>query len=131
MWFPSKYSPLDTIHLSHLRFHCWKHPLNSSSLFSSDVVSLLIVITSPKCHPRSTNLHLVVLVDPRFVTCDDPFQEFIAFLQGFPVNITLFPSQLLLRSEQFWYNLGAKRFHFQMFHQNRTTFPNQVLLLSF
>ena len=22
----------------------------------------------------------VVIVDPRFVTCDDPFQEFIAFL---------------------------------------------------
>jgi len=60
MWSPSKYSPFDTIHLSHLRFHRWKHPWNSSSLkpFSSDVVSRLIVVTSPKCRPRSTNLHL-------------------------------------------------------------------------
>ena len=55
MWSPSKYSPLDTIHLSHLRSHCWKYPWNSSSLkpFSSDVVSLLIVVTSPKCHPAA------------------------------------------------------------------------------
>ena len=57
---PFKYSPLDTVRFSHLRFHCWKNPWNSSSLkpFSSDVVSLLIVITSPRCRPRSTNLHL-------------------------------------------------------------------------
>jgi len=61
----------------------------------------------------------VVFVDPRFVACDDPFQEFIAFLWGFPVNATLFPSQLLLRSEQFRYNLGANLFYFQMFRQNR------------
>ena len=59
----------------------------------------------------------VVLVDPRFVACDDPFQEFIAFLWGFPVSTTLFPSQLLLRSEQFQYSLGANLFHFQMFGQ--------------
>src|SRR5215468_7972199 len=53
MWSPSKYSPLDTIHLSHLRFHCWKHPWNFSSLkpFSSDVISLLIVVTSPQIPP--------------------------------------------------------------------------------
>ena len=31
-WSLSKYSPLDTINLSHLRFRCWKHPWNSSSL---------------------------------------------------------------------------------------------------
>ena len=57
---PSKYSPLGTIHLSHLCFHCWKHPWNSSSLkpFSSNVISLLIIITFPKCRPHSTNLHL-------------------------------------------------------------------------
>ena len=60
MWSPSKYSPFDTIHLSHLCFHCWKHSWNSASLkpFSSDVISLLIVVTSPKFCPRSTNLHL-------------------------------------------------------------------------
>jgi len=85
MWSPSKYYPLDTIHLSHLRFHCWKHPWNSSSLkpFSSDVLSLLIVVTSPKCRPRSTNLQLgkkKKYQGAKFVTCDDPFQEFIAFL---------------------------------------------------
>jgi len=52
--------PFKTLPIRHLRFHCWKHPWNSSSLkpFSSDVVSLLIVVTSPKCRPRSTNLHL-------------------------------------------------------------------------
>ena len=61
----------------------------------------------------------VVLVDPQFVICDDPYQEFIAFLWGYPVNATLFPSQLLLRSEQFWYNLGTNLFHFHMFRQNR------------
>src|SRR5215510_2788792 len=35
-------------------------PLNSSLLkpFSADVISLLIVVTSPICRPRSTNLHL-------------------------------------------------------------------------
>ena len=43
----------------------------------------------------------VVIVDPQFITCDDPFQEFIAFLRGFPVGATLLPLQLLLRSEQF------------------------------
>ena len=60
MRFPSKYSPFDTIHLSHLCFHCWKHPYNSASLkpFNSDVISLLVVVTSPKFRPRSTNLHL-------------------------------------------------------------------------
>ena len=63
-------------------------------------------------------IQLDVIVDPRFVTCDDPFQEFIAFLWGFPVSATILPSQLLLRSEQFWYNLGANLFHVQMFRQN-------------
>ena len=55
MWSLSKYSPLDTIHLSHLLFHCWKHPWNSSSLkpFSSDIVSLLIVVTSPNAAPAA------------------------------------------------------------------------------
>jgi hypothetical protein len=50
---PLKYTPLDTIHLSHLRFHCWKHPWNSSSLkpFSSNAVSLLIVVTPPPMLP--------------------------------------------------------------------------------
>jgi len=85
MWSPSKYSPLDTIHLFHLRFHCWKQPWNSSSLepFSSHVVSLLIVVTSPKCRPRSTNLHFgnkKKSQGAKFVACGDPFQEFIAFL---------------------------------------------------
>ena len=61
----------------------------------------------------------VLLVDPRFVACDNPFQEFNAFLWDFPVNATLFPPQLLLRSEKFRYYLGAKPFHFQMFRQNR------------
>ena len=53
MWSPSKYSPFDTIHLSHLCFRCWKHPWNSASRkpFSSDVISLLIVVTSPKFRP--------------------------------------------------------------------------------
>jgi len=72
----------------------------------------------------------VVLVDPRFVTCDDPFQEFISFLWGFPVNATLFPSQLLLRSEQFWCRLFSFP-HVLSKSCERTTFPNQILLLSF
>ena len=261
MWSPSKYSPLDIIHLSHLRFHCWKQPWNSSSLkpFSSDDVSILIVVTSPKCRPRSTNLLLgtrknrrglnpasngdirarwcncapktqarlmqsvrghcrggesiaspptilvardahvsqtlqnlhvescidsltlgcefvvhnsmavqknhqsdfdfwfafpwffrsrriflfpvsalrlqldVVLVDPRFVSCDDPFQEFISFLWGFPVNATLSVATFAQEwavSVQSW----RKPFSFPNVPSKsceRMTFPNQVLLLSF
>jgi hypothetical protein len=61
----------------------------------------------------------VVIVDPRFDICDDTFQAFIAFLWGFPVSATLLPSQLLLSSEQFRYNLGANLFHVQIFRQNR------------
>ena len=41
----------------------------------------------------------VILVDPQFIACDDPFQEFIAFLWGFPVKAALFPSHILLRTE--------------------------------
>ena len=39
---PFKILPIRHNTLSHLRFHCWKHPWNSSSLqpFSSDVISL-------------------------------------------------------------------------------------------
>ena len=77
---------------------------------------------------------VVILVDPWFVACDETFQEFIAFLWGFPVNATLFPSQLLLRSEQFRYNLGTNLFHFQMFHKkcvNGQFSQTKFYLLSF
>jgi len=75
----------------------------------------------------------VVLVDPRFVTCDDPFQEFIAFLWDFPVNATL-PVATFAQDWAVSVQSWRKPFSFPNVPSKsceRTTFPNQVLLLSF
>jgi hypothetical protein len=52
--------PSVAMHLSHLRFHWLKHLWKSSSFkpLSNVVVLVVITATSPRCRPRSTNLHL-------------------------------------------------------------------------
>ena len=120
MWSPSKYSPFDTIHFptsvsivgSNLGF----------PLLLSPSAAMSFHFQTSSHHPNSAPAAPICIwgiVYPRFVTCDDPFQEFIDFLGSFSVGATLLPSQLLLRSEQFRYNLGANLFHMQMLRQNR------------
>jgi hypothetical protein len=71
-----------------------------------------------------------VIVDPRFVTSDDPFQDYIAFLWGFPVSTTLSGATFV----QEWV-VSVQSCHKPFSSPNvpsksceRTTFPNEVLL---
>jgi len=56
MWSPSQNSPLDTIHCP-TYISIAGRTLGIPLLLSpsaANVISLLIIVTSPKCHPRST-----------------------------------------------------------------------------
>lgn len=53
-----------------------------------------------------------------FVAGDDPLQGVIAVVGCFSIIPTLFSSELLLRSQECWHNLGINFFHFRTFSQN-------------